>query len=163
MRRPRLGIGGQSFSFLLGSSQTVLRHRRLASAMRNPALFDAIGRSSRLGGTLVLTSLALALSGCGGESKAAVDPGTDVPPAALTEDEKALWMTEWVACSRVTLASLSSALRVPVRDETPEVAARKLSQRAMRDLYPTQAEREIGADGCRNGVLWRLSNPEPAA
>ena len=99
------------------------------------------------------------LGGCGGGGTS-IDQGVDEPPVALSDDEKALWMTEWVACQRVSLVSLSSVLRVPVGDDSPQVAAEKLSRRAMRDLYPTAAERQVGADGCRNGVLWRQYHPE---
>ena len=108
---------------------------------------------------LALVAFTTVLGGCGGGGTS-VDQGVDEPPVALSDDEKALWMTEWVACQRVSLVSLSSVLRVPVGDDSPQVAAEKLSRRAMRDLYPTAAERQIGADGCRNGVLWRQYHPE---
>jgi hypothetical protein len=109
----------------------------------------------RRGGLLVLVVVALC-AGCGADK---VDKGVDRPPEALTEDRKALWMTEWVACWRVKVSSLSSILHVTIKDATPQQAARKVARRAMQDLYESRADLRVGADGCRNGILWRWYHP----
>ena len=75
-------------------------------------------------------------------------------------DAKALWMTEWTACWHEKMGRLSALFHIPIRaTDTPQIAAKKLSTRAMRDLYITQEEIAIGADGCRNGILWRYYHP----
>ena len=67
---------------------------------------------------------------------------------------------EWTACWHERMSRLSAILSVPIKPGyTPQIAARKLSKRAMKDLYQTQRELEIGADGCRNGILWRYYHP----
>jgi hypothetical protein len=81
---------------------------------------------------------------------ASSDRGSDRPPARLDDDAKALWMTEWTACWRVSLARMSEILHIPVTSGiTPQQAARRLSKR----------ELATAADGCRNGVLWRYYHP----
>jgi hypothetical protein len=88
------------------------------------------------------------------------DRGSDRPPARLDDDAKALWMTEWTACWRVSLARMSKILHTPVTSgTTPQQAARRLSKRAVRFLYETKPELATAADGCRNGVLWRYYHP----
>jgi hypothetical protein len=42
---------------------------------------------------------------------------------------------------------------------TPQQAANKLSKRAVKFLYETTPELKAGADGCRNGILWRYYHP----
>jgi len=42
---------------------------------------------------------------------------------------------------------------------TPQQAANKLSKRAVKFLYETREELAAGADGCRNGILWRYYHP----
>ena len=112
--------------------------------------------------------IALALPGAS-IAAAASDKGSDRPPSvviangktlSLTDDAKALWMTEWTACWHEKMARLSSIFHIPIRpSDTPQFVARRLSKRAMKDLYITQEEIAIGADGCRNGILWRYYHP----
>jgi hypothetical protein len=122
----------------------------------------------RRGGLLLLVLVALAVPGAAVAS-AGADKGTDRPPASLTangkalsltSEAKALWMTEWAACWHEKMGHLSALFHIPIRStDTPQVAAKKLSKRAMKDLYETQEEIAIGADGCRNGILWRYYHP----
>jgi hypothetical protein len=91
---------------------------------------------------------------------ATIDKGSDSPPGKLSSDAKAIWMTEWVACWRVSMSDLSKVLRVPVRSgATPQQAAKKLAHRAVFLLYETEPELVVGADGCRNGILWNYYHP----
>ena len=89
-----------------------------------------------------------------------VDRGKDRPPATLTEDFQAIWMTEWSACWTSSMKRISNALHIPVKSGmTPQQAANKLSKRAVKFLYETTPELKAGADGCRNGILWRYYHP----
>ena len=113
----------------------------------------------RRGGLLLFVVSALAAPGATAASTGS-DKGTDRPPATLSPSAKALWMTEWTACWHERMSRLSAILSVPIKPGyTPQIAARKLSKRAMKDLYQTQRELDIGADGCRNGILWRYYHP----
>jgi hypothetical protein len=90
----------------------------------------------------------------------AVDRGKDRPPTTLTSDFQAIWMTEWSACWTSSLSRISRALHIPVKSGmTPQQAAKKLSKRAVKFLYETREELSAGADGCRNGILWRYYHP----
>lgn len=82
--------------------------------------------------------------------------GTSRPPGTITEDHKTIWMTEWVACNRITMPVLARQLQVQVPKTTPLQASRILAQRAMQFLYETTAEMNVAIDGCRNGILWRF-------
>ena len=105
-----------------------------------------------------LVTLALAASAAAGAS--GVDHGRDQPPAVLTSDFQSIWMTEWTACWRTPMARISKVLHIPVRSGmTPQQAATKLSKRAVKWLYETREELAAGADGCRNGILWRFYHP----
>lgn len=108
---------------------------------------------------LVPTLAALVL--CGGALAAGpLDKGRNRPPANLTDDLKAVWMTEWVACDRLPMGTESKLLHIPIRPGmTPQLAARKLGSRAVYLLYNTSEETAAGADGCRNAILWRYYNP----
>ena len=89
-----------------------------------------------------------------------VDRGKDRPPTTLTEDFQAIWMTEWSACWTSSMKRISNALHIPVKSGmTPQQAANKLSRRAVKFLYDTRDELAAGADGCRNGILWRYYHP----
>ena len=89
-----------------------------------------------------------------------VDRGKDRPPTNLTEDFQAIWMTEWSACWTSSMKRISNALHIPVKSGmTPQQAANKLSKRAVKFLYETTPELRAGADGCRNGILWRYYHP----
>ena len=91
---------------------------------------------------------------------ASPDKGRDRPPANLTDDLKAVWMTEWVACDRLSMARESQLLHIPISaGMTPQRAAKALGNRAVYLLYNTSEETAAGADGCRNAILWRYYNP----
>ena len=78
----------------------------------------------------------------------------------LTSDFQAIWMTEWSACWHIPLGAISKTLHIPVRSGmTPQQAANKLSKRAVFLLYNTAPETAVGADGCRNGILYRFYHP----
>jgi hypothetical protein len=122
-------------------------------------------------GLLLLIGLALAVPvlGAPGGSAAAVgstsrsagsDTGVDRPPAGLSPYGKAVWMTEWTACWREKMSRLSSIFHLPIGPGvTPQAAARRISKRAIKDIYETRMELDAGADGCRNGILWRYYHP----
>lgn len=113
----------------------------------------------RRGGLLLFVLSALAVPGAT-SAAAGSDRGSDRPPAALSLDGKALWMTEWTACWHEKMGRLSAILDIPISSGvTPQTAAKKLSKRAIKDLYETKEELAIGADGCRNGILWRYYHP----
>jgi hypothetical protein len=108
---------------------------------------------------LVPALAALALC-CAALAAGPVDKGRNRPPANLTDDLKAIWMTEWVACDRLSMATESKLLHIRVpAGMTPQLAARKLGNRAVYLLYNTQEETAAGADGCRNAILYRFYNP----
>jgi hypothetical protein len=98
-----------------------------------------------------------------------IDRGSDRPPASvstpigklgLTSDGKSIWMTEWVACWRLTMGHLSKELQIPIRSGvSPQQAARRLATRAVFLLYETTPETLTAKDGCRNGILWRYYHP----
>jgi hypothetical protein len=112
------------------------------------------------GGFLLLALASIVLSGSA-LATAASYKGTDRPPGRFTEDEKSIWMTEWVSCRRLPMGSMSKILHIPVRaGMTPQVAAKKLANRAVYLLYNTDEETSAGADGCRNGILWRYYHPQ---
>src|SRR5215475_11771076 len=93
---------------------------------------------------------------CGAALAAAVDKGRNQPPGNLNDDLKAVWMSEWVACDRLSMAKESKLLHIPIRPGmTPQQAAVRLGNRAVYLLYNTQEETAAGADGCRNAILWR--------
>jgi hypothetical protein len=91
-----------------------------------------------------------------------VDKGRQKPPANLTNEHKAIWMSEWVACWRVrTLQQFTRELKMPkAKIYNPQQAARMLSVRAMRFLYEDPAQLETAREGCRNGILWRFYHEE---
>jgi hypothetical protein len=111
-------------------------------------------------GILLLALVSGALC-CTAIAFAASDKGSDRPPGRLSEDQKSIWMTEWVSCRRLPMGSMSKILHIPVRSwMTPQVAATKLANRAVYLLYNTDEETAAGADGCRNGILWRYYHPQ---
>jgi hypothetical protein len=112
----------------------------------------------RTRGTVAAILFVLALAAA--PTALGVDRGKDRPPTALTDDFQAIWMTEWSACWHSSLARISRALHIPVKPGmTPQQAANKLSKRAVKWLYETREELAAGADGCRNGILWRFYHP----
>jgi hypothetical protein len=113
-------------------------------------------------GTLLpamLTGVLLATAAAA-DASIRVDRGSDRPPGVLATDSKSIWMTEWTACWRVSMARMSKILHIPVRSgTTPQQAAKKLAKRAVFLLYETEPELVAAADGCRNGILWRYYHP----
>ena len=110
----------------------------------------------RVGAVVVAVVCACGLIGAGAAYAAGIDKGSDRPPGKYSSDAKAIWMTEWSACWRLPLDAISGQLHIPVRaGMTPQQAANKLSKRAVYLLYETAPETAAGADGCRNGILWR--------
>ena len=107
-----------------------------------------------------LSAVLLAATLAASPSAFGADHGKDRPPTNLTSDFQAIWMTEWSACWHSSLSRISHALHIPVRSGmTPQQAANRLSKRAVKWLYETREELVAGADGCRNGILWRYYNP----
>jgi hypothetical protein len=92
---------------------------------------------------------------------AAVDKGSDRPPAKLaeklTENDKALWMGEWAACRHMRLSKFAKLIGVKIPSgRTPQVAAMLIAQTAEAPLWNLQNELHVATDGCRNGILWRF-------
>ncbi len=104
--------------------------------------------------TLACATFALATAA----AAAGVDKGRQKPPANLTDEHKAIWMSEWVACWRVkSLQQFARELKIKNPNFiTPQQSARLLSVRAMRFLYEDPEQIETARDGCRNGILWRF-------
>ncbi len=114
----------------------------------------------RLGVVIVAALSACALLGAASGGAAGIDTGKNRPPAKLTSDFQSIWMTEWSACWHLPLGAISNTLHIPVRaGMTPQQAANKLSKRAVFLLYNTAPETAVGADGCRNGILYRYYHP----
>ena len=112
-------------------------------------------------GLSVAALFALALLATTAAQASSVDRGSDRPPERLTDDAKSIWMTEWTACWRTTMAHMSKVLHIPVKaGMTPQLAARVLANRAVFLLYETTPETTAAADGCRNGILWRYYHPD---
>jgi hypothetical protein len=88
------------------------------------------------------------------------DQGRDRPPAALAEEFKTIWMTEWVACNRIKMSTLAHQVHIKVAPgRSPQVNAIVLAKRAMLYLYETDPQMKTAVDGCRNGILWRYYHP----
>jgi hypothetical protein len=110
-------------------------------------------------GTIAAAVVAALAVGASAAS-AAPDKGKDRPPTTLTSDFQAIWMTEWTACTMRPMGRLAKALHVPIRaGMTPQQAANRLGHLEVGLLYDTPDEKAAGADGCRNGVLWRFYHP----
>jgi hypothetical protein len=87
--------------------------------------------------------------------------GTSRPPGTITTPHKSIWMTEWVACNRISMKTLAGQIRTKVRPQnTPLQDAKLLAKRAMVFLYETDAETTVAVDGCTNGILWRYYHPK---
>jgi hypothetical protein len=106
---------------------------------------------------VVLTLAAVAFALCVSAVLAAdTDKGRSRPPVALTEDGKALWMGEWVACTHKRLGALAKEIGVKVTSGRPvQVAARLIARKAETPLWNIGDELDTAIDGCRNGILWR--------
>jgi hypothetical protein len=87
----------------------------------------------------------------------AADTGRSRPPAALSDDEKTIWMTEWVACRHESLGRLARELNLKVTaNRTVQATARFFARVAERPLYDDPHQYQLAVDGCRNGILWRF-------
>jgi len=87
--------------------------------------------------------------------------GTSRPPGTITDPHKTIWMTEWVACNRITMKTLAGQLKAKVPPQnTPLQDAKLLAKRAMFLLYETVPETRVAEDGCTNGILWRFYHPQ---
>lgn len=120
-------------------------------------LREVLRRAVLVGFTLI--ALAVWAGAAAGESLPsykATYHGTSRPPGTITEEHKTIWMTEWVACNRITMTTLANQLQVHVPKTTTLQASKILAERAMRFMYETDAEMKVAVDGCRNGILWRF-------
>lgn len=104
----------------------------------------------RVAGALVL-ALAIGVS-----SAAAADRGSNQPPLKYSDTNKALWMSEWVACTHKRLGALAREIGVKVpAGTTPQTVAKAIALKAESPLYDIYDGLSIAIDGCRNGILWR--------
>jgi hypothetical protein len=85
------------------------------------------------------------------------DQGRQRPPAALTDQYKALWMGEWAACRHLSLHGLATELHLKVpAGRKVQVTATVVAKVAEAPLWNLQEELSTAVDGCRNGILWRF-------
>src|SRR3954468_11055652 len=109
----------------------------------------------RTGVLLVLAALTFAL-GVAAAFAADKDRGLQRPPARLTETNKSVWMSEWVACRHERLSRLARQIGVKIpAGRAPQVAAILIARKAEAPLWNYGAELAAAVDGCRNGILWR--------
>jgi hypothetical protein len=105
--------------------------------------------------------LAVLLSAVFASTALALDTGRSRPPGYLTEDGKALWMGEWVACQHRKLGALASEIGIRVRPgRSVQVTAKLIAMTAEAPLWSLDSELATGIDGCRNGILWRFYHPK---
>jgi hypothetical protein len=94
---------------------------------------------------------------------ASTDRGRLRPPLQLTEENKAVWMTEWVACRHKRLSALAKEIGVRIPSgRPPQVAALLIARKAEPPLYEVGDALEAAIDGCRNGILWRYYHETPS-
>jgi hypothetical protein len=85
-----------------------------------------------------------------------MDRGRSRPPAALTDENKSIWMTEWVACRHDRLGKLAKVIGVKITSaRPPQVVAEMIARKAEAPLYDIYNGFPVAVDGCRNGILWR--------
>ena len=105
--------------------------------------------------------LVLAVVTCVASATAAfasdADRGLLRPPASLSEKNKSVWMTEWVACRHERLGTLAKLIGIKITaSRAPQVVAILIAKKAEAPLYDNDAtELRVAIDGCRNGILWR--------
>ena len=93
---------------------------------------------------------------------ASTDRGRLRPPLQLTEENKAVWMTEWVACRHLRLSALAKEIGVKIpAGRAPQVAAILIAKKAEAPLYEVGDALVAAIDGCRNGILWRFYHETP--
>jgi hypothetical protein len=109
----------------------------------------------RTGVVLALAATICAL--CGAAAFASdTDRGRLRPPAALTDENKSIWMTEWVACRHDRLGALAKQIGVKITSgRPPQVVATLIAKKAEAPLYDIYSGFATAVDGCRNGILWR--------
>ncbi len=107
----------------------------------------------RTGVVLLVALLGVALAAA---AFASDDRGRDRPPSRLSEANKSIWMSEWVACDHRSLGGLARelGLKVPA-GRTPQVTAKMIAKVAEAPLWNLESELVTAVDGCRNGILWR--------
>ena len=90
-------------------------------------------------------------------ASASTDRGRLRPPLQLTEDNKAVWMSEWVACRHMRLSALAKVIGVKITSSRPpQVLAILIARKAEAPLYEVGDALDAAVDGCRNGILWRF-------
>jgi hypothetical protein len=90
------------------------------------------------------------------------DRGRQRPPAALSEANKAVWMSEWVACRHKRLSALAREIGIKVPAwRPPQIAAILIAKKAEAPLYEFGDPLDAAIDGCRNGILWRYYHETP--
>ena len=106
----------------------------------------------RTGVLLVLAAFCFVVS-----AAAAIDHGRLRPPARLNEDQKVIWMGEWVACRHQSIGELAHELHLKVpAGRTVQLIAVTIAKVAERPLYDDPHQFTLAVDGCRNGILWRF-------
>jgi hypothetical protein len=104
----------------------------------------------------VVLVLALSIAAFCAPALASGDHGSSTPPANLSDSNKTIWMTEWVACHHTKLGQLSKSVGVKIpAGRPPQVAAKLIAQKAESLLYDMPAQVTVAVDGCQNGILWR--------
>src|SRR5205809_3998832 len=93
---------------------------------------------------------------------ASIDRGRLRPPLQLTEANKSVWMSEWVACRHKRLSALAKEIGVKIpAGRAPQVAAILIAKKAEAPLYEVGDALDAAIDGCRNGILWRYYHETP--
>src|SRR5438128_175622 len=79
---------------------------------------------------------------------ASTDRGRLRPPAQLTEANKSVWMSEWVACRHKRLSALAKeiGIRIP-SGRAPQIAAILIARKAEAQLYLVGDELDAAVDG----------------
>jgi hypothetical protein len=94
---------------------------------------------------------------------ASTDRGRSRPPLQLTEDNKSVWMSEWVACRHMRLSALAKEIGVKITSaRPPQVLAILIAKKAEAPLYEVGEALDAAVDGCRNGILWRYYHETPS-
>jgi hypothetical protein len=107
-------------------------------------------------GVLLVLAAVICAFGAASVRAADEDTGRLRPPVALSDDDKAIWMSEWVACRHVRLSKLAALIGVKIpAGRPPQVAAKLIAKKAEAPLWDIEEQLAIAVDGCRNGILWR--------
>jgi hypothetical protein len=107
--------------------------------------------------TIVVLMLAALICAAPAVASRTQDQGRLRPPVQLKNDDKVIWMSEWVACRHSSLHHLASELGLKVPPgRTPQVTAKIIAKIAEEPLWNLETEYVVAVDGCRNGILWRF-------